>query len=170
MAARRVHPLVNALAQGLNAPAIRAQSVQAGSAAALARASNLPEIVMFAGFLGDVVAHPSGNNWQLLYTNLALTDWLLIEEDGIVNYDTVRDDSVPAAFNRERDVLWVKADTSVGRGSSSQSVESQFLTGEFSRAANFEAPLIGGTIGAATGVFCEARTPSCCRYHSRPRP
>jgi hypothetical protein len=167
MPAPRVHPLVAVIAQGLKAPGIRAQNIQAGSPAAFARASNLPEVVMFAGFFGEVIPHPSGKNWQLLYTNLALTEWLLIEEDGIVSYDTVRDNSVPMAFNRERDVVWVKADTSVGRGSSSQSVESQFLTGEFTRAGNFEAPLTGGTLAAATGVFCEARTPSCCLFRTR---
>jgi hypothetical protein len=169
MAARPVHPLVAALAQGLKAPAIRSQNVQMGSAAAFARASNLPEIVVFAGFVGDLVTR--GNDaWQILYVDLALTEWLLIEDVGIVEYARVRDDAVPKTFNGERDVLWVKADAAVGRGHASQSLEGQFLTGEFTRAADFEAPLTGGTLAAATGVFCEARTPSCCRYYSRPRP
>jgi hypothetical protein len=166
--ARNVHPLVTALAKELKAPAIRAQNIQAGSPAALARASNLPGVVLFAGFLGDVVPNPSGGNWQVLYVDMALTEWVLIEEDGILADAKVKDESVPATLGGERDLLWVKADTSVGRGPASQSVESQFLTGPFTRAGDFEAPLTGGTLAAATGVFCEARTPSCCRIRSRP--
>lgn len=165
--ARTVHPLVTALAKGLKPPGVKPH-IPASSPGALARASNLPGVVLFAGFLGDVVPNPSGGNWQVLYVDMALTEWVLIEEDGIVEDASVTDESVPTSFGGKRDLLWVKADTSVGRGPSSQSVESQFLTGPFTRAGDFEAPLIGGTLAAATGVFCEARTPSCCRIRSRP--
>jgi hypothetical protein len=166
------HPLVVALAKNLKAPAVRAAGnvpgIAAGSPGALARASNLPGVVLFAGFLGDLVPHPSGTNWQVLYIDLALTEWLLIEEDGILDDAKVKDETVPIKFGADRDVLWVKADASVGRGAASQSVEAQFLTGPFTRAGDFEVPLAGGTLAAATGVFCEARTPSCCRVRSRP--
>ena len=115
--------------------------------------------MLFAGFAGAVVENPNGGRWQVLYVDLALTEWVLIEADGIVQYAQVKDEAVPEAFDGKRDLLWVRADTSVGRGPASQSIESQFLTGPFTRAGDFEAPLVGGTLGAATGVFCEARTP-----------
>jgi hypothetical protein len=164
MAPRSVHPLVTALATGLNAPAVSAMKIKASSPEALAYSSNLPEAIMFAGFLGGVVQEPSGRNWQLLYLDLELNDWLLIEEDGVLAEDEVVDDGVP--FNQRRDVIWVKADAAVGRGSASQSAQAQFLTGDFTRAGDFEAPAAGGTLAAATGVFCNARTAGCCRRKS----
>jgi hypothetical protein len=137
------------------------------TAEALADASNLPERVMFAGFRGPVVEHPGRGEWRLLYLDLELRDWLLIETSGIVRRSTVKDETVPFE-EKSRDVFWVKADAAVGRGDASQTVQAQFLTGKFTRAADFETPLTGGTLAAVTGVFCEARTPSCCRVRSRP--
>ena len=164
---RPVNKLVKALAKGIKPPGDPRQQIAANSPEALARGSGIPEIVMFIGFLGGTVTDPDGKEWQVLYLDLALSECILIEDDGgIVAYDTVLDDSVP--FDHERDVLWVKADTPVGRAAASQSTEGQFLTGDFTRAGDFEAPLAGGTLAAATGVFCEARTPSCCRIRSRP--
>jgi hypothetical protein len=166
-----VHQLVADLAELLAPRDVKTQGIEGGPPAAFARASNRPGVVLFAGFAGAVVENPNGGRWQVLYVDLALTEWVLIEEEGIVQYAKVKDEAVPEDFDEgTRDLLWVKADTSVGRGPASQSVESQFLTGPFTRAGDFEAPLMGGTLGAATGVFCEARTPSCCRYYSRPRP
>ncbi len=166
MAPRKVHPLVEALASGLKAPAVPANQIRASSVEALAYASNLPEAIMFTGFLGGVVQEPGGRNWQLLYLDLELNNWLLVEDGGILAEDRVVDDGVP--FNHKRDVIWVKADAAVGRGSASQSVEAQFLTGDFTRAGDFEAPPAGGTIAAATGIFCQARTVGCC-YGPRSR-
>jgi hypothetical protein len=151
-----VHPVVRELAQGLG---VR-------TAAALADASNLPEPVMFAGFRGPVIEHPERGEWRLLYLDLELTEWLLIEASGIIRRSTVKDETVPFE-EKSRDVFWVKADAAVGRGNASQAVQAQFLTGKFTRAGDFEAPLTGGTLAAATGVFCEARTPSCCLFKSK---
>ncbi len=137
------------------------------TAAGLADASNLPEPVMFAGFRGPVIDHPERGTWRLLYLDLELTEWVLIETAGILRQGRVEDKTVPFE-EQSRDVFWVKADAAVGRGNAAQAVQAQFLTGKFTRAADFEAPLSGGTIAAATGVFCEARTPSCCRIRSRP--
>jgi hypothetical protein len=130
----------------------------------LAEASGMPELVVFAGFLGDVVTKPhSDEDWRVLYLDLALTTWLLIEARGILNFKSIGD---PLLQPIERDVLWVDKDAVVGRGHG-HSIEKQFLTGEFTRAGDFEAPPDGGGSGAATGVFCEARTPSCCYRLSR---
>ena len=151
-----VHPVVRELSRGLGMR----------TAAAFAAESNLAERIMFAGFRGPVVTHPNGSEWLVLYLDLELRDWLLIEVTGIVARSTVKDEKVP--FEEEsRDVFWVKADAAVGRGDASQAAQAHFLTGKFTRAGDFEAPLSGGTLAAATGVFCEARTPSCCLFKSK---
>jgi hypothetical protein len=176
MASRPVHKLVEELAKGWKppkvgvgsirtAPDVPAKEVPANSALAFAYASNLPEAIVFAGFLGDAVERPGGGDFQVLYLDLELSEWLLVEDSGILAHDQIRDDAVP--FNQRRDVIWVKADAAVGQGSTSQSVEAQFLTGEFTKARDFEAPPGGATLAAATGAFCGPRTPSCCRIRSR---
>jgi hypothetical protein len=164
------HRLVTTLAECLEPQGIESKGIAPGTAKALSHASNLPQLVVFAGFLGDSAEHPDGKAWQVLYVNMALTDRVVIEEDGILQCVKVYDETVPKDFGQERDMLWVKADAAVGQADASQSVQAQFLSGGFIRAGDFEAPLAGGTLAAATGVFCEARTPSCCRYYSRPRP
>lgn len=165
-----VHPVVRELSESLGM----------ATATAFADASNLAERVMFAGFRGPVVEHPGRGEWRLLYLDLELRDWLLIETTGILAQGKVKDEAVPTEIvaqgkvkdetvfgEQSRDVFWVKADAAVGRGDASQTVQAQFLTGRFTRAADFEAPLSGGTLAAATGVFCEARTPSCCLFKSK---
>jgi hypothetical protein len=180
MATRPVHQLVTKLAAGLNppkvpaksipassaAPTVPAKTLPAGSAEALAYASNLPDAILFTGFLGGLVEEPGGRNWQLLYLDFELDNWLLVEDAAILAHSDVVDDGVP--FTQRRDVIWVKADAAVGRGRASHSVEAQFLTGDFTRAADFEAPPAGGTLAAATGIFCQARTVGCC-YGPRSR-
>src|SRR5919106_425599 len=106
MAPRPVHPLVDELSKRLKPPAMKAGSIRtapdvpakdipADSALALAYASNLPEAVVFAGFLGDVVQRPGGGDFQLLYLDLELSEWLLVEDSGILAHDQIRDDAVP---------------------------------------------------------------------------
>ena len=165
MATRGVHPLVGKLASELKPPAV-GKTVKAGSAEALAYAS-MPDRVLFAGFLGGVIEQPPGKAWQVLYLDVAANDCVLVEDEGIVAEDEVKDETVPV--KQTRDLIWVKPDASVGRGSTSQSVEALFLSGGFTQARDFEAPpQTGGIVdGAVTGVFCEARTPSCCRIRSR---
>lgn len=164
---RTPHKLVETLAKDLNPPSAYDGRIQEGTVSALAHASNLPEIVVFAGFLGDVTEHPDGKRWQLLYVNMALTEWVVIEDDGILESAKLDDETVPDEFGGYRDLLWVKADAAVAHGNASQSVQAQFLSGGFVRAGDFDAPMTGGTLAAATGVFCEARTPSCCLFRTR---
>jgi hypothetical protein len=180
MASRPVHKLVTELAAGLKPPKVPKNSLPAGSAAptvptsdlpagsaeALAYASNLPDAIMFTGFLGALVEEPGGRNWQVLYVDFELDNCLLVDDGGILANSDFQDDAVP--FTQRRDVIWVKADAAVGLGRASNSVEAQFLTGDFTRAGDFEAPPSGGTVAAATGIFCQARTASCC-YGSRSR-
>jgi hypothetical protein len=151
---------------GVLLPRGKAAAQQAGrdEPADLGAATGIPQLVVFAGLLGDPVENPRGETWYQLYIDWGLADWLLVEKRGIVHRVTIED---PAIHPLTRDVIWVDEDASVGRGSRSQSPDGQFLTGDFTRAADFDAPVGGGTLGASTGVFCEARTPSCCRYPSR---
>jgi hypothetical protein len=147
-------------------PQAQAAARQAGrdEPADFGEATGIPQLVVFAGLLGDPVQNPRGGTWHQLYIDWGLADWLLVEQRGIVHRITITD---PAIHPLTRDVIWVDEDASVGRGNRSQSPEGQFLTGDFTRAADFDAPVGGGTLGASTGVFCEAKTPSCCRYPSR---
>jgi hypothetical protein len=131
----------------------------------LANSTNVPELVTFAGYLGGQVKYGDENLWRVLYLDTRLQTWLLVRETDVLYSKSVDDDKSPS---NKRDVIWVKADASVCRGSGSQSVEARFLTGDITRAGDFEAPPVGGTTAAATGVFCEARTPFCCYRRSRP--
>jgi hypothetical protein len=133
----------------------------------VAETANVPELFTFAGYLDEKSVRRPGSqsDWRLLYLDLQLSNWILVEKDGIVHSAVVEDDNVPG---KQRDVVWVTGDTAVGVGSGSQSVEAQFLTGEFTRAADFRASPTGGTLAASTGVFCEAESIGCCNPTSRP--
>jgi hypothetical protein len=131
---------------------------------ALARTPDLPDLVTFSGFLGGVVDDSSGEFWQLLYLDAKLLTWLLVQKDGIVYRDRIKDER---AFGGQRDVLWVQADTAVGRGSRPQSAQTRFLRGAFTAAGDFAASLPVGTSAPATGIFCDAQTPGCCGRYTR---
>ena len=148
------HQLVGALAGALPGPA-----------AALPAASALPELVTLVGFVDGTIANPaSGNNWVLVYRDWRMTTWLLVEAAGILHYDTVPDDGTDL---QARQVLWVRRDTAVGRGSGPQSAEARFLTGQFTRAGDFDQLETGGQSSPETGLFCPT-TPLCnCGPRSR---
>jgi hypothetical protein len=129
----------------------------------LAEASDVPEVIPFLGFRGGSVQQPGGTDFRMVYIDVGLQDWLLVEESGIQRYEDVEDRTVPG---QRRQMLWVDVSAAVGRGHGPQSVEARFLTGDFTRAGDFEPPRGGGG-GSSTGVFCEARTYTCCRYPSR---
>ena len=128
---------------------------------------SIPDLYTFAGFLWpDNVTQPGGDTdaWRLLFLDVRLSNWLLVEKAGIWFQDKVKDENVPGD---ERDVLWVIPDTGVGIGRGSPSREATFLVGDFTRAADFRSSPAGGTLAAATGVFCEAESVGCCRPSSR---
>jgi hypothetical protein len=141
-------------------PAVEAAADPQELAAALAESSDVSQVVAFEGYLGATVEH-DGKDWCVLYLDLQARSWLLVEKDRIVKRASVGDSTWPS----KRDVLWVRGDGAVGMVHGSQSVQAQFLTGEFTRAGDYEAPPTGGTLGAATGVFCRG-TPTCCRRMS----
>jgi hypothetical protein len=157
------HPLVDGLAKALKAQA-RDPAVTTGTPQALALAANLPELVIFAGYAGAVVKQPSiQTEWQVLYLDPRLARWMLVEQERILTSIRLEDDRSP---DGGCDYVWLETETPVGSGTSAQSVETAFLTGPFVRAGDFEAPS-GGGANANTGMFCEARTPFCCRRYSR---
>jgi hypothetical protein len=129
-------------------------------ASSLVESSDTPELVMFAGYLGGRVEKDDGTLWCVLYLDSRLLTWLLVQVTGVVYRDQRKDDKAACGL---LDLIWVKADTSVKSGSGSQAVETQFLAGNFTRAGDVEAAPGGGTLEAATGVFCEARSPGCCQ-------
>ena len=164
------HPLVKLLAKSLNdagvvpaqaAAEIAEAETDAQFADALAKSDSLPELVSFAGFLGGRVSRER-KNWRVLYLDSRLVSWLLVDEKGIIHREKVKDDKAPSG---EHDVIWVAADAAVGRGSGAQPVEARFLTGEFTRAGDFDASPAAGT-GPSTGVFCPT-TPVCCYRTTR---
>ena len=132
----------------------------------LANLAGLPELVTFAGFLGGLLEDGGGRPWRLLYTDWQLSRWLLVREEDIVFRKVLRGDKSPAY--EEHDVIWVKSDASVGQGKGSPSVEARFLTGDFTRAGDFEAPPAGGAPRGPTGFLCQVITPYCyCRRTTR---
>jgi hypothetical protein len=51
-------------------------------------------------------------------------------------------------------------------GGAPEAVEARFVTGEFTRAGDFEGSAPGVTTAAPTGIFCPT-TPSCCTRYTR---
>jgi hypothetical protein len=139
--------------------------IAAGQADALPAAPDVPELVTLVGFVSGNVMNPgTGTNWVLVYRDWRMITWLLVEGIGIVHLDTVPEDGEPA---RARDVVWVTRDAAVGRGRGPQSDEARFLTGQFTRAGDFDPSETGGPSAAATGIFCPT-TPLCnCGPRSR---
>lgn len=148
------HPLVGNLIGALPGPA-----------GALPPATALPELVTLVGFVDGTIVNPAtGSNWVLVYRDWRMTSWWLVEGVGILHYDAVPDDGTDP---QARQVLWVNRDTAVGRGSGPQSAEARFLTGEFTRAGDFDYSETGGQSAAETGLFCP-NTPLCnCGPRSR---
>jgi hypothetical protein len=132
------------------------------AALVLAGASNVPKLVSFAGYVGGRF-HKQETEWCVFYLNTRLTTWLLVDTDGIVFRESRKEEQAPCGL---RDVIWVKADTPVGLGNASEAAQAQFLTGEFTSAGDIDAPAAGGTLDAATGVFCEARSVGCCKNNT----
>lgn len=131
-----------------------------------ATSTSLPELVTFVGFVDGYVTAPWASNaeWLLMYLDSQLQQWLLVEASGIQDSDKIVNDVAPAA---ERDVIWVRRNAAVGRGTGTQSDEARFLTGEFTQAGDFAAAPGGGTMAASTGEFCGGGTALCCRRPSQ---
>ena len=134
---------------------------------ALANTPDLPELVLFAGYAGAVVKRPGTQaDWQLFYLDPQLFRWMLVNGEAIKHHKEIKDEKLPSG---SCDYLWLVTDAQVAHGHGPKTIEQRFLTGEFTRAGDFETPPRGGTYSGTTGVFCEARTPTCCRRVSQGR-
>lgn len=133
---------------------------------ALATAGELPDLVAFAGFVGPELPYEwSGvKKWRLLYLDWRLVTWLLVPEDRIYYSARIEDKTVP---DEGRDVIWVDGNARIKRGGGPQTLQARFLSGDFVRALDLRESLTGGTFTAATGVFCEAVTATCCGKPTR---
>ena len=141
------------------------------TAGGLAGAPALPELVTLVGYISGTIKHAAvgaaattATDWVLVYRDWRMTTWLLVEGAGILHHEKLLEDGTDP---RGRDVLWVRRDTAVGRGSGPQSAEARFLTGQFTRAGDFDQLETGGQSSPETGLFCPT-TPLCnCGPRSR---
>jgi hypothetical protein len=156
-------PNVNQLVTAIQGAPAAGAAAAPGPTTPSTAATSTSQLITFTGYLGPTIGSPGGQPWRLLYLDLRMECWLLIEESGIVDAQTVRDDEAPSG---KCDVIWVKADAAVGAGRGSLSDEARFLTGQFTRAGDSETSWTGGTHTATTGVFCGASTVTCCRRAS----
>ena len=139
-------------------PDPRVQAPLGADAADTFEGAETPERRSFVGYYGgEFQFHDVW--WCVLYLDWDLRTWLIIERDGVVARESMIHEP---GLQQGRDVLWVKADAAVGRGRRSLSREGEFLTGAFTRAGDFDVGQEGGTLAAATGVFCDARSVGCC--------
>ena len=126
----------------------------------------LPELVTFSGFSGGVLpdpTDPAGRDWPVLFLNAQMSKWLLVEPGGLFYHHQFQDPSSP---DQKRDVFWVRADATIRWGSETRSGPGRFLRGQFTSAGDYSASVSGGTVNAATGIFCQVPTPECCGYRS----
>jgi hypothetical protein len=118
---------------------------------------------MFVGLLGGLVQQSGDETWAVLYLDLALTTWLLVQPKSIVSHKVVEDRATP---DLKWNMLWVKATASVGSGTGPVD-DAQFLTGDFVRAGNFPSTPVGGTFDGDVGVYRLGASPNCCTRKSR---
>jgi hypothetical protein len=142
-------------------PATKRVTALTGLEAAAFTASESPESRYFAGYLGATFT-ARNEDWCVLYLDLALRTWLLIQKSGVLNREqSAQEPGTPAQL----DVLWVKADAAVSSGSDALSLEGLFLIGDFTRAGDFDVEaLAGGTLAAGSGGYGLAgqSPPRCC--------
>ena len=160
----RKHPLVRAVEERLPRP-YEAGVEPSREPPSLADRTDVPDLSLFAGFLGAEVEH-AGTTWWLFYLDARLHTWLLVPKADIVVYKQLDDDKAP---DGKRDFLWINAGAKLLGGSGSRTIEGLFLVGEFTRAGDFAATSAGGTFSAATGLLCEATTPGCYCFSSQTR-
>jgi hypothetical protein len=165
MAEYEPHPLVAALARKLlNEKKLQGDRGQAVSdkdvARTLAHDATVSGVMTYAGYLGGVLGDEASGKWIVLYLDAKLLTWLVVQEAGIVLHRRMEDKTAPDC---KRDVIWVKRDAFVTKGSTPPSPEKRFLQGDLIRAGEFSASLTAPTLSSATGIFCEADTIGCCK-------
>jgi hypothetical protein len=146
----------------LQAPdAIRAAAPKAGTRKAGEEAKAAEEELKNAA---EAESPPiSQTDWLVFYLDASLQTWLLVQREAIVLRRTVHDELSPFGSH---DVIWVRGQAPIRRGSGPQSIQQRFLTGDFTRAGDFDAPPTGGTFSSPSGLLCAAGSPGCCPRHS----
>jgi hypothetical protein len=130
----------------------------------LAKQADRPDLTLVSGFLGGQTKRDDGTEWRLVYLDSVLYTWLLVAQDDIVAWQRLTDDNAPSG---KRDMLWINREAQLVHGSGFGPNERRFLVGDFTRAADFKPETSGGTFSAASGLICEATTPSCICVRTR---
>jgi hypothetical protein len=104
-------------------------------------------------------------DWLVFYLDARLHTWLHVQKKAIVLRRTVHDHLSPFGSH---DVIWVRGQAPIRHGSGPQSIQQRFLTGDFTRAGDFDAPPTGGTFSSPSGLLCAGvGSPGCCPRNSR---
>jgi hypothetical protein len=105
----------------------------------------------------------SQTDWLVFYLDARLQTWLLVQREAIVLRRTVHDE---LSLFGSHDVIWVRGQAPIRHGTGPQSIQQRFLTGDFTRAGDFDAPPTGGTFSSPSGLLCAAGSPGCCPRHT----
>lgn len=136
----------------------------------LAAEPRLPELIMFAGFVGGTVNFKvvtQNTTWRLLYLDGKLQTWMLVQASDIVFQRPPEKD---APHVEQRDLVWVRADASVCKGTGQprlDEIQASYLRGDFTSAGDFAAAQSSGPVSPSAGLLNEARTPGCCGVRTR---
>ena len=121
---------------------------------------NSTALTVLVGFLGGRKQYaPDDRWWRSLFLNPALTEWVVIDEEQILEAYRANDDRCPGG---SLDYIWVKSETPIGSGGLQTDPRNLFLTGGFTRAGDFATSVRGDTYSPASGLICEAITPGGC--------
>jgi hypothetical protein len=124
----------------------------------LAQEMVLRDLTLFAGYLGPILNY-FARDWRLIYLDERLQEWLLAPTKDIAHEQRQEDKQAAFGF---LDAIWVTANADVIQGRGPAPMERMFVEGPFTRAADVAPAPAGGTFAAASGLFCEARSGSCC--------
>jgi hypothetical protein len=130
-------------------------------------ASHLPELVAILGYYGGDIDRV-GETWAVFFLDAKLVNWLLVKPDDIVAQTRLTDEREPFGG---RDVIWLKTDAPVTTGTAQPTVEeiaARKLSGRFVTAGDFVETGLRPNGSGASGIFCDATTPSCCRRPGTP--
>src|SRR3954466_13857325 len=96
-------PNVNQLVTAIQGAPAAGAAAAPGPTTPGTAATSTSQLMTFTGYPGPpigsprpTIGSPGGQPWRLLYLDLRMECWLLIEESGIVDAQTVRDDEAPS--------------------------------------------------------------------------
>lgn len=164
------HPLVSGLFGGTSGGRLERARTSASEPGSLDAATDesvtnflndrdRPELVILSGYLAGCVN--KDEQWHVLFLDETAESYVLVRPPDIHFHNRIDVDGAP--FGKV-DLLWVKAEASVLRGTRGESVTARITNGSFVRARDFRASLTGGTMAGMSelGPLCTALTPCCC--------